>query len=169
MIFILLDEIQRRDKIIERQNNEILALKAEVSELKSRLNQNRNNSHKPPSSDPYRKAATLRKKSGKRGGKEGLQGKGMDRLQFTEEIELKVETEPCECGTDLMVVKGESSEVRQVQKIPEPQIIVIDYKQQKKTCTCCGKENFGIFPQGVNALVQYGNNVKTLSVLLCNY
>ncbi|MBK9565864.1 MAG: transposase [Saprospiraceae bacterium] len=35
-----------------------MALRAEVSELKSRLNQNSNNSHKPPSSDPYRKAAT---------------------------------------------------------------------------------------------------------------
>ncbi|MBK9565156.1 MAG: hypothetical protein IPO37_08240 [Saprospiraceae bacterium] len=35
-----------------------MALRAEVSELKSRLNQNSNNSHKPPSSDPYWKAAT---------------------------------------------------------------------------------------------------------------
>ena len=73
-----------------------MALRAEVSELKSRLNQNSNNSHKPPSSDPYRKAATPRKKGGKRGGKEGHQGKGMDRLQFTNEVELKVETERCE-------------------------------------------------------------------------
>lgn len=168
MIFLLLDEIQRRDEIIERQNNEIMALRAEVSELKSRLNQNSNNSHKPPSSDPYRKAATPRKKGGKRGGKEGHQGKGMDRLQFTNEVELKVETERCECGADLMAVKGEISEVRQVQDIPEPQVVVTDYKQQKKTCPCCGKEHFGIFPQGVNAPVQYGNNVKTLSVLLCN-
>ncbi|MBK7637135.1 MAG: hypothetical protein IPJ13_24815 [Saprospiraceae bacterium] len=69
VIFLLLDEIQRRDEIIERQNNEIMASRAEVSELKSRLNQNSNNSHKPPSSDPYWKAATPRKKGGKRGGK----------------------------------------------------------------------------------------------------
>ncbi|MBK9567411.1 MAG: hypothetical protein IPO37_20250 [Saprospiraceae bacterium] len=34
-------------------------------------------------------------------------------------VELKVETERCECGADLMAVKGEISEVRQVQDIPE--------------------------------------------------
>ncbi|MBK7637137.1 MAG: hypothetical protein IPJ13_24825 [Saprospiraceae bacterium] len=37
--------------------------------------------------------------------KKVTKAKGMDRLQFTNEVELKVETERCERGADLMAVK----------------------------------------------------------------
>jgi transposase len=168
LVIVLLGEIQKRDEIIEKQNKEILALKAEVAELKMRLNQNSQNSHKPPSSNAYRKAATPRKKGGKRGGKEGHEGKGLERLLCTEVEEVKVETERCECGEDLTRVEAEIAETRQVQDIPKTPIRVIDYPQEKKTCPCCGKEYFGEFPKGVTAPVQYGNNIKALSVLLNN-
>ncbi|MBK7637460.1 MAG: hypothetical protein IPJ13_26605 [Saprospiraceae bacterium] len=58
------------------------------------------------------------KKGGKRGGKEGHQGKGMDRLQFINDAEL-VQKLNVVMWADLMAVKGEISEVRQVQDIPE--------------------------------------------------
>lgn len=175
LVVILLDEIQQRDKIIEkqnetieRQNKEILALKAEVGELKMRLNQNSQNSHKPPSSNVYSKSATPRRQGGKRGGKVGHEGKGLDRLTSTEIVEVKIEADRCECGEDLTQVESEIAEIRQVQDIPKAPVRVIDYPQEKKRCPKCGKVHLGEFPKGVTAPVQYGNNVKALSVLLNN-
>ena len=175
LVVLLLSEIQKRDEIIEKQNEiiekqnkEIRLLRAEVEQLKIRLNKNSKNSHKPPSSDPYRKAATPRKRGGKRGGQVGHKGKGLERLSSTEVIEVKVEADRCECGEDLTQVTADIAEVRQVQDIPKAPVRVTDFAQQKKTCPCCGKEHLGEFPKGVRASVQYGNNLKALCVLLCN-
>ncbi|MBK9565865.1 MAG: hypothetical protein IPO37_11985 [Saprospiraceae bacterium] len=38
-----------------------------------------------------------------------------------------------------MAVKGEISEVRQVQDIPEPQVVVTDYKQQRRLVLAAGR------------------------------
>lgn len=168
LVVLLLAEIQKRDEIIEKQNKEIRILRAEVEQLKKRLNKNSKNSHKPPSSDPYRKAATPRKRGGKRGGQVGHKGKGLKRLLNTEKIEVKVRADRCECGEDLTQVTADIAEVRQVQDIPKAPVRVTDYVQQKKTCPCCGKKHLGKFPKGVSASVQYGNNLKALCVLLCN-
>ena len=168
LVVLLLAEIQKRDEIIEKQNKEIRLLRAEVEQLKKRLNKNSKNSHKPPSSDPYRKAATPRKMGGKRGGQVDHKGKGLERLSNTDEIEVKVEADRCECGEDLTQVTADIAEVRQVQDIPKVSVRVMDYIQQKKTCPCCGKQHLGKFPKDVRASVQYGNNLKALCVLLCN-
>ena len=64
----LLEIIAEQNKIIERLTAELASAKAEIAELKEKLNQNSRNSSKPPSTDGYEKPApkSLRKKSGKR-------------------------------------------------------------------------------------------------------
>jgi transposase len=159
MLVFLLDELQSKDKIIAEQ-------KLQIEELTQKLNQNSNNSHKPPSSDGYRKASTPRKEGGKQGGQEGHIGKSIERRAATEEKVVKVETDQCECGSDLTDTESSIAEVRQVIDIPIQVLDVINYNQEKKVCTQCGKVHLGVFPKGVEGPVQYGNNTKTLAVLL---
>lgn len=73
----LLEIIAEQNKIIERLTAELASAKAEIAELKEKLNQNSRNSSKPPSTDGYEKPApkSLRKKSGKKaGGQTGHKG-----------------------------------------------------------------------------------------------
>ena len=90
IIFVLVEKVE--------------ALTKEVAELKERLNQNSNNSSKPPSSDGYKKppAKSLREKSGKKaGGQKGHRGHG---LKIEREPDETVKIEPkncCACGNDL--------------------------------------------------------------------
>lgn len=66
----LLEIIAEQNKIIERLTAELASAKAEIAELKEKLNKNSRNSNKPPSTDGYEKPApkSLRKKSGKKAG-----------------------------------------------------------------------------------------------------
>ena len=73
----LLEIIAEQNKIIERLTAELASAKAEIAELKEKLNKNSRNSSKPPSTDGYEKPApkSLRKKSGKKsGGQTGHKG-----------------------------------------------------------------------------------------------
>ena len=73
----LLEIIAEQNKIIERLTAELASAKAEIAELKEKMNKNSRNSSKPPSTDGYEKPApkSLRKKSGKKaGGQTGHKG-----------------------------------------------------------------------------------------------
>ena len=63
-------EIAKRDKIITELKAENNKLKAEIVELKAKLNANSGNSNKPPSSDGFKKPApkSLREPSGRKKG-----------------------------------------------------------------------------------------------------
>ena len=72
-------EIAKRDKIIAELKAENDKLKAEIVELKAKLNTNSQNSSKPPSSDGLKKPASrsLREPSSrKKGGQNGHEGHG---------------------------------------------------------------------------------------------
>ena len=53
----LLEIIAEQNKIIERLTAELASAKAEIAELKEKLNKNSRNSSKPPSTDGYEKPA----------------------------------------------------------------------------------------------------------------
>jgi transposase len=58
------------------------------------------------------------------------------------------------------------AEKRQVFDLPEPRLDITEYQIFKTCCPHCNEEQKGIVPEGVNAPVQYGNNVKAMAVLL---
>lgn len=73
----LLAIIAKQNEIIERLTAELASAKAEIAELKEKLNKNSRNSSKPPSTDGYEKPTpkSLRRKSGKKaGGQTGHKG-----------------------------------------------------------------------------------------------
>ena len=144
----------------------IAELEAKVKELTERLNKNSGNSHKPPSTDGYgKKPAFAKSKGGQKGGQKGHTGDTLLKATDPDKIEQLV-PDLCDCGHDISNEVRVLVEERQVIDIPEPKVIVTSYQQYGVLCPCCGKENKVPFPKDVNSPVQYGNRVRTTSVLL---
>ena len=60
--------------VVEKQAAQIEAQAARIKELEARLNQTSKNSHRPPSSEGYRKRAVLPKEKKRDGGQKGHKG-----------------------------------------------------------------------------------------------
>jgi transposase len=153
-------------EILRTQN---VSLKAEVTELRARIDSNSQNSNKPPSSDGYKKntvkPAFPKAKGNKQGGQQGHKGHTMQQVS-TPDIIVTCKPEQCGCGHRFSQDTPVLAEKRQVFDLSQPKLDVTEYQIFKISCPCCGLEHKGLAPEGVNAPVQYGNNVKAFAVLL---
>jgi transposase len=142
-------------------------LKVRVSELETQLKQNSGNSHKPPSSDGLKKGAALPKaKGGRSGGQKGHKGRTLKMVATPDSIVVH-HAATCSCCSRAFSgaeVSWILSEKRQVFDIPAPRMEVTEH--QIGMITCCGKVHKGTFPSVVSHPVQYGAQVRALSVLL---
>lgn len=151
--------------VIERQQGEIDELKAEVGKLTNRLNQNSQNSSRPPSSDGFKKLKpAFSPPKGKRGGQAGHRGRTLARVA-TPDVVIDCEPWDCECGQPEWTAEGEIAETRQVFELPEPRLEVVEYRRVKRQCQC-GRRRSGEFPGTVLAPVQYGPQAQALVALL---
>lgn len=143
------------------------SLELELKELRAQLSSDSKNSHRPPSSDGYRKRAALPKKKKKRGGQSGHRG---STLKMVAEPDQQLELRPrqCRCGTSLNPDDSLLVERRQVFDLPDPKLEVIEYQQYAISCPCCGELCKADFPLEVRGPVQYGSRVKAFAVLLSN-
>jgi transposase len=140
-------------------------MQAEIDELKARLNENSNNSNRPPSSDRFRQTkSAMPKNKGKLGGQDGHLGKTLKRVA---EPDFVIDCEPqmCECGESTFVSEAEIADSRQVFDLPEPGLEVIEFRRLKRQCQC-GKMVSGKFPEGVLGQAQYGLKVQAMVSLL---
>lgn len=152
--------------LILKQAQIIEKLMVRVEEVERSLEQNSQNSHKPPSSDGLQKnPAFPRSKGGKRGGQSGHTGNTLKMVASADHIELCA-ARTCSCGADLSATALEVKERRQVFNLPEPRLEVTEYRLAQGKCPCCGKKVEGVFPESVMAPVQYGSGVKALVALL---
>jgi transposase len=153
---------------VEALESENAALRAEVSELRSRLNLNSKNSHKPPSSDGLSKKPGLPKGSPKKsGGQFGHKGKTLKMVDKPDDT--KVHHAPyCPCCSRIFSLADvvDVAQKRQVFDIPAPRMEVVEH--QLGVVVCCGRQHLGNFPPEVSQPVQYGSRIKALSVLLNN-
>ena len=156
----LLDELLERLSALE---GEIQRLKAENAELRRRLEMNSENSHKPSSSDGYRKKTTQpglpkgEKKSP--GGKAGHKGKTLRQAEKPDKVQVHL-PEACNvCGRAISAEeKHEMVGKRQVFDLPEPKLEVIEHRLGQ--IECCGQMQCGTYPEVVTASVQYGPGVR---------
>ena len=133
--------------MLEAENTE---LRLENAELRSRLSQNSNNSHQPPSSDGLKKKIAFSQPQGKKtGGQIGRQDKTLSIVSNPDHI-LVHHAPCCECCSKVFTVADVSSilKKRQVFDIPAPRLEVIEH--QIGIVTCCGHVYKGSFPSMVN-------------------
>jgi transposase len=145
-------------------------LSAENAELKSRLNQNSQNSSRPPSSDGYRKVAKIYQKESSKvqGGQPGHKGNTQHQIEEPDKIEECL-PKTCSCGHEFLSSDKKNFHFRrQVFEIPQPKFFVTEYQIFGCECPHCGKISQGLTPENVKAPVQYGNMVKSLVVLMNN-
>src|SRR5487761_1826533 len=160
--------------LIAAQAAEIAALKARIIELERRLGLNSSNSGKPPSSDGLKKPArvkSLREPSGKpSGGQKGHQGETLRQVAEPNKI---VDHFPRSCATcDLVLTPAMSAghRTRQVFDLPEPApLVVTEHRAHDCRCPACGTHTRALFPDGVNAPVQYGQRIAAFVTYLLHY
>ena len=140
-------------------------------ELKRQLNQNSNNSHKPPSTDMYKPnpkpAFPVEEKDKKKLGSQiGHIGKTLEMVAFPNKYFL---ISPKTCACCGKVLKGckieKTGKKRQVVDIPK--IVnseAIEY--EIGYAVCCGVKHYGKFPKNLKATTQYGNYIKAFVVYL---
>lgn len=157
-------------------NETIKQLQETIKELQRQLNQNSQNSSKPPSSDGFKKPKpqSLRQKSDKKqGGQKGHPGKHMSIPHAPDEIQTHLPKKCLACPhlnecilNGKVFTCGEKRyEVNAVitTKVTEHQSI------RAESCPCSGEALSGEFPEGIRAYVQYGDSVSVLAGLLSTY
>ncbi|MBI9030680.1 IS66 family transposase [bacterium] len=151
---------------IEEQGIEIKKQGEKIKELEERLNQNSQNTSKPPSKDRF-KVIRKKKETKNTNGKKTKKGTKKP-LQMVaepdERVELKLNKCP-ECGCNL-----EAEALREIEKRQEIDIqikvITTQYEAEKKHCPNCKKTRTAAFPQNVKARIQYGETVRAMTVYL---
>ena len=165
----LLEENEQLREQLDAAIKEISILKALVAEMSEKLNQNSQNSSKPPSSDGYKKPApkSLRKHTGKQaGGQNGHPGKT---LTINREPDERIRHMPCGCegcvNYERCMKYAQSEEKRYVvDAIMRVNITAHEILAVK--CPLCGEMKKAEFPEDIKAYVQYGENLKALVIAL---
>ena len=162
-------------------SNESLAatiseLQETIKELRRQLDQNSQNSSKPPSSDGYNKPSpkSQREKTGRKpGGQKGHRGSNMSIPHAPDKV-IKHLPEKCktcprltQCLQDDKIFtcaeKRYTVDAVVTTKVTEHQSI------KAESCPCGERPENGLFPEDVKAYVQYGDSVSVLVGLLSTY
>lgn len=156
---------------VDGLNENIRLLTEEIAELKEKLNKNSRNSSKPPSSDGLNKPnpKSLRKKSGKKAG--GQKGHKFSNLSVPKKIDRTVHHYPSKCLKCPLFEKCKGTicvpaEKRYTVDIIVKTDVVEHLAYRMNTCALEGGMPKAAFPEGVNAHIQYGNNLNSLIVNL---
>jgi len=160
--------------LIAAQRAELAALKAQIAELERRLGLNSSNSGKPPSSDGLKKPArvkSLREHSGnKPGGQKGHKGETLRQVADPDQVIDHYPPACATCGVGLDPQTRVGHSARQVFDLPEPQpLVVTEHRAHDCQCAACGTKTRGLFPDGVNAPVQYGIRIQSFVIYLLHY
>jgi transposase len=132
--------VEALEQRIEKLEESHAQLLKRIEQLEQRLNQNSQNSSKPPSSDPpYQRPERERRKSKRRrGGQKGHKGHRQQMLKPTEI--LTIEPSPCACGcTRRRAGSLRSFYTHQWIELPEIAMQVTHVVLKKGQCSGCGR------------------------------
>lgn len=155
-----LEEVDSLKKTIKEQQEIINNFKGNKLPKK-----NSSNSNIPPSKDLYRidNRRSLRKKSNRKSG--GQLGHKGHHLEFSQHPDKKIDlySNQCtNCGIVLKFADAVFREARQVIDLPPLNTITYQYNSYDTPCKC-GCINKPVFPEHVNASVQYGPKIRALT------
>src|SRR6266851_3840288 len=155
--------------MVEGYERRIAALEAELAEVKARLNQNSQNSSRPPSSDgPQVKRKPPRPPTGRKRGAQPGHPLYQRVLVPVEEVEEVIPCKPTHCRRCGGALQGTDPQPHrhQVIEVPPPVPQVKEYQLHRLPCARCGITTCGTLPPGVPAL-GYGPRLASL-VGLCS-
>ena len=158
-----IQDLREKLTLAEAQNKQLIEL----------LGQNSHNSSWPSSRDKGRqkpKPKSLRPQTERKaGGQEGHEG---HTLEFNPKPDFIEPHRPAHCDHCQAPLPEEivASKVakRQVFELPPLRYVTIEHQAETIICPCCGEATTGEFPADVTNPVQYGSQVKRLSVYLRN-
>jgi transposase len=138
--------------MVEYYEQRIAKLEAEVQELTARLNQNSQNSSKPPSSDgPHVKRKPPKPPSGRKPGGQPGHSPHQRALVSVEEVDEVITCKPTQCRRCGQGLTGSDPEPwrRQVVELPPVRPHLTEYQLHRLRCPGCGITTSGEFPTGV--------------------
>lgn len=145
----------------------LATLAAEVAELKERLNQNSQNSSRPPSSDgPQVKRRPPRESSGRKRGAQPGHPVHQRVLVPVEQVQEVIERKPPQCRRCGETLHGRDPQPlrHQVIEVPPPAPQITEYQLHRLACPQCGVMTCGTLPVGVLPLC-YGPRLASLVAL----
>ena len=158
LILLLLDRVDK--------------LEARVIELENAVNKNSQNSHKPPSSDGYRRniqTSTPKDKKRPTGGQSGHPGTTLRKSIIVDHI-VNHPVDTCMgCGSSLEHVAVQDVRTRQVFDLPTVKMEVTEHRSEVKQCPCCHTQTAGIFPPEVTKATQYGSTLKSIVLYMMQH
>ena len=166
------EQIKEQAEQLKAQAIIIDELKAQITELISKLAKNSNNSHKPPTSDNLsdrKQDKKIKKTKGKKSSGGQKNHKGVT-LKISSEVDEKIVYSPevCDiCGDSLIKEPIESinEKFRQEVDIAIKKLIK-NHHIAYKICPKCKVKIKGQYPIGINSAVQYSNNVQVISAYM---
>lgn len=175
LIYKILDQedlLVQQEKTILKQERTIVEQKDRITELESRLNQNSQNSSKPPSSDLFEKrtpkANTREKTNRKPGGQPGHVGTTLQAVEKPDLIEIHNVVECEHCHHDLSSTPVEKVIKRQVADVPAIKVIVTEHHIASKKCPSCKKVTAAPLAKELTQSIQYGDHIKALAIYFGN-
>ena len=173
------DKVRLKEEIAEyRSKNAVLEQRISDLDRSSKLNSR--NSSKPPSSDGLSKETVEKKKekekrtkssrkksNRKSGGQAGHKGTTLNQVENPDQIVDHTPDQCQECSATLSKSDIVEFSSRQVFDIPKPPpLFVTEHRAHTCQCKGCGAKVRAAFPDGVNAPVQYGNEIASLVAYL---
>lgn len=152
--YALFDALQKAMETLENR----------VAHLEAIIAKDSHNSSKPPSSNGFKRPPkSLRQKSGKKaGGQKGHKGTTMRQVENPDRTVIHRRRGKCSCGRSLRSAGVIETTKKQIFDLPEIKVQVTEHQAQTIMCEC-GKVHTAVFPDTINAPVQYGNGVKALA------
>ena len=159
------------EELIASLKRQIVALQAEVADLRRQLGQDSSNSSKPPSGDGLKKkpriAGSLRGRSGKAsGGQKGHPGGTLRQVADPDHVVRREACACCRCGSPLEPQSAIGVEKRQVFDLPERPLVITEHQASIYRCPHCRGETKAAFPEGVVSPTQYGERIRAAAIYL---
>lgn len=154
--------------MVEYYEQRITKFETEVRELTARLNQNSQNSSKPPSSDgPHVKRKPPKPSSGRKPGGQPGHPPHQRALVAVEDVDKVIVCKPAQCRRCGKTLTGSDPAPwrQQVVELPPVRPHITEYQRHRLKCASCGITSCGDLPVGISPTC-YGPRLASV-VALC--